>query len=473
MLTLYNTLTRKKEVFSPLSSKMATMYNCGPTVYHYAHIGNLRAFLLADTLRRTLEWNGYEVKQIMNITDVGHLVSDADEGEDKMEKGARREGKSAREIAEFYTNAFFRDIDALNIKRAWKYPKATEHIEEQVALIQELERKGYTYKITDGIYFDTSKFPRYADFARLDLSHERAGVRVEENKEKRGAADFALWKFSAKEEKRQQEWESPWGVGFPGWHIECSAMAMKYLGETIDIHTGGIDHIPVHHTNEIAQSESATEKQFVRFWLHSEFVNIGEDKMAKSGENFITLQTIIDRGIHPLVYRYFVLTAHYRTLLNFSFEALDAARTAFLKLHAVFHEWEELESKENSTLKEKLQNTINDDINTPKVIALLWDITKDNTLSHEEKKWLFLEVDKVLGLGFAMDRDSRERFLPKKDEGIPGNTLSIPVQNLLTERESARKHKDWKRADELRVELFQLGYKVVDGENGQKIQNML
>ncbi len=479
MLTFFNTLSRKKEVFAPLTDDTVTMYNCGPTVYNFVHIGNLRAFIFADILRRVLEYNNYSVKQIMNITDVGHLVSDADEGEDKMEKGARREGKSAQDIAEFYTNAFFADIEKLNIKKAWEYPKATDHIAEQIALIQKLEEKGYTYMITDGIYFDTSKFPKYADFARIDLSQEKAGARVEENKEKRNRADFALWKFSKPEEKRQQEWDSSWGVGFPGWHIECSAMAMKYLGETIDIHTGGIDHIPVHHTNEIAQSECATGKQFARFWLHSEFINIGGDKMAKSGENFITLQTIIDRAIPPLAYRYFLLTVHYRTLLNFSFGALEAARTAFLKLHAIFHEWDPLASSlptEQAGSKEaegqyfqKLTVAISDDLNTPQAVALLWEIAKDNTISPEEKKRLFLEADKILGLGFVLNKKEREKFLLKKDEEISSNTLPIPVQNLLTERESARAHKDFERADKLRDELFQMGYKVVDGEEGQKV----
>lgn len=473
-LKLYNTLTRKKEIFLPLAPGVVTMYNCGPTVYNSVHIGNLRAFLFADTIRRALEYNGYEVKQIMNITDVGHLVSDADEGEDKIEKGARREGKSAKEIAEFYTKAFFEDIEKLNIKRASEYPRATEHIAEQIALIQTLEEKGFTYKITDGIYFDTSKFPRYADFSRTNLSGEKAVARVEENSEKRNPADFALWKFSPPAgggEKREQEWKSPWGVGFPGWHIECSAMAMKYLGETIDIHTGGIDHIPIHHTNEIAQSECATGKQFARFWLHSEFIHIAGEKMAKSGENFITLATVIDRGIHPLAYRYFVLTVHYRTLLDFSFEALTAVQTAFLKLHALFHEWESLDARENPELNNKLEKIINDDLNTPQAIALLWDTAKDAALAPGEKKAFFLEADKVLGLGFSWDENRRKEFL-ESDNGIEAEDAPTAVQNLLKERESAREHKDFDRADELRGEIFELGYKVTDSEDGQKVHKV-
>jgi cysteinyl-tRNA synthetase len=263
---LYNTATRNLEDFAPLDPPTVTMYTCGPTVYNYAHIGNLRAYVFADVLRRTLELNGYNVRQIMNITDVGHLVSDDDEGEDKMEVGAQREGKRAKDIAAEYTQAFMDDLSLLNIKGAEAYPRATEHIPEQIALIKELEAKGFTYIISDGVYFDTAKFPDYGKMARLDIAGQREGARVEANTDKRNSTDFALWKFSPKDgEKREQEWESPWGIGFPGWHIECSAMSMKYLGETLDIHTGGVDHIPVHHTNEIAQSEAATGKQFVRF----------------------------------------------------------------------------------------------------------------------------------------------------------------------------------------------------------------
>lgn len=472
MIQLYNTLTRKKEEFQPQNDNIVTMYNCGPTVYNFVHIGNLRAFIFADILRRVLEYGGYEVKQIMNITDVGHLVSDADDGEDKMEKGAKREGKSAQEIAEFYTAAFFNDIQKLNIKRAEKYPKATAHIAEQIALVQELEKKGYTYRIADGIYFDTGEFPRYADFARLDLTRLKSGARVEENTEKRNISDFALWKFSPTDQKRQQEWESPWGSGFPGWHIECSAMAMKYLGETVDIHTGGVDHIPVHHTNEIAQSECATGKPFARFWLHSEFVNIAGEKMAKSGENFIRLVDAEERGIHPLAYRYFALAAHYRTLLNFSWEALLGAETALRKLHTIFNEWENIVPTENTNMKEKFVASVNDDLNTPQALAILWDTAKDDSLAPEEKKWLFLDFNRVLGLGFSWNQEERRPLLLKKEESIATDELPTSVQNFLKERASARALEDWTRSDELRNELFNLGYKVVDEEGGQKVHKV-
>ncbi len=477
-LSLYNTLTRKKEEFLPLSGNTVTMYNCGPTVYNFVHIGNLRAFLFADTLRRVLEWDGYEVKQIMNITDVGHLVSDGDEGEDKMEKGAAREGKSAQEIAEFYTKSFFDDTEKLNIQKAFTYPKATEHVAEQIALIKTLEEKGFTYQISDGIYFDTSKFTDYGKMARLDLAGLKAGARVEENTKKRNASDFALWKFSPKDSERKQEWESPWGTGFPGWHLECSAMAMKYLGETIDIHTGGVDHIPVHHTNEIAQSECATGKQFARFWLHSEFVNIGGEKMAKSGENFITLQTVIDHAIFPIAYRYFVLSAHYHTLLNFSWEALSAAETALRKLHASFAEWEDLStplptspSKTVTDFRERFSDVINDDLGTPQALALLWEVAKDNMISPEEKRWFFLEADRVLALGFSQEKAHRIHLFPEP-KSIEFGELPTQVQNLLREREDARTHKNWDHADALRNELFNLGYKVSDGEGGQEIHKL-
>jgi len=294
------------------------MYNCGPTVYNYAHIGNLRGYVQADIIRRVLEYYNFEVKQIINITDVGHLVDDAEDGKDKIEKGAEREKKSVEEIVEFYTNAFYDDLLALNINpsRIYHFPRASEHITEQIELIKVLEKKGYTYTTHDGVYFDTSKYPEYGNFAHLDTERLQEGARVETNPEKKNPTDFALWKFSG-DRKRLQEWDSPWGVGFPGWHIECSAMAMKYLGEQFDIHCGGIDHKPVHHTNEIAQTEATTDtKPWVKYWLHGEFLLIDEGKMAKSGENFLTLQTLKDKNIDPLAYRYFVLQAHYRKQLH-------------------------------------------------------------------------------------------------------------------------------------------------------------
>ncbi|MEK7623556.1 MAG: cysteine--tRNA ligase, partial [Patescibacteria group bacterium] len=327
MLTLYNTLTRRKETFEPLRDKAVGLYTCGPTVYNYAHIGNLRTYIFEDILKRALVANGYDVRHVMNITDVGHLTDDADFGEDKMEKGAKREDKSAWEIAEFYTQAFKKDVQELNILPPDIWCKATDNIAEQIAMVQTLIDKGVTYETADGIYFDTTKISDYGKLARLRAQTLQPGKRVEMG-EKRNPHDFALWKFSPTGEKRQMEWEAFGRKGFPGWHIECSAMSIKYLGEQFDIHCGGIDHVPIHHTNEIAQSETATgKKPWVRYWLHGEFLNIAETKMAKSGENFITLQTIKDRGISPIAYRYFLLQTHYRKQLNFSWEALQAAET--------------------------------------------------------------------------------------------------------------------------------------------------
>ena len=462
-IKLYNTLSRKEDIFVPIHQGKVGLYDCGPTVYHYAHIGNLRAYVFADILRRTLEYAGLEVTQIINITDVGHLVSDEDEGEDKMEKGARREGKTAQEIADFYTEAFFEDLAKLNIKAAAHYTKATEHIPEQISLIKKLEEKSFTYQTSDGIYFDTSKFPAYGELAQLNLGGQREGARVETNEKKKNAADFALWKFSKPEEHRQQEWPSPWGVGFPGWHIECSAMSMKYLGETFDIHTGGIDHIPVHHTNEIAQSEGATGKKFVKVWMHSGFVNIEGGKMAKSSGDFLRLEILEEKGILPLAYRYWLLTSHYRKTINFTWEAVLASQTAFLKLHEIFKSFGDDTGIADVTYVQKFEEGINTDLNTSTAIASLWDLARDSSVPPADKKATFLEFDKVLGLGFGTFK------LPETEEIIE---IPILVKNLLSEREIARSKKEWERSDVLRDEIAGMGYKVADTSNGYKISKI-
>lgn len=467
-IKLYNTLSRKKEKFEPLRTGAVGMYNCGPTVYNYAHIGNLRAYIFADVLRRTLEYHKLSVKQIVNITDVGHLVSDADEGEDKMEKVARSAGKKAQDIADFYTRAFFEDLKKLNIQKAEMYPKATDHIPEQIALIETLEKKGYTYRTSDGVYFDTAKFSHYGDLARLDIEGQKEGARVEANPEKRNPADFALWKFSAGE-KREQEWPSPWGVGFPGWHIECSAMSMAYLGETFDIHTGGIDHIPVHHTNEIAQSEAATGKPFARFWLHSGFVNVEGEKMAKSVGNFVRMATLEERGISPLAYRYWLLTSHYRTTVNFTWDAVTGAETALLKLHETFRTLSE-ESESTAADPEYLARfleAIDDDLDTPKAIALLWELVKDPEVKN--KKTTLLEFDKIFGIGFSLPKEKLEALHIFVREEISVEDLPPTVQKLLEERAEARAKKNWERSDELRNEIAQMGYQVRDTSEGQKV----
>lgn len=455
-LKLYNTLTQKKEVFTPLREGAVGMYNCGPTVYNYAHIGNLRAYVFADTLRRTLLWHGYKVTQVINITDVGHLTSDSDEGEDKIEKGAAREGKTAKEISEFFTRAFFDDIQKLNIEKAEYFPKATEHVQVQIALIQKLEEKGFTYRTSDGIYFDTQKFPDYGKLARLDIEGLKAGARVEANEEKKNRTDFALWKFSKAGEKRQQEWDSPWGVGFPGWHLECSAMSMKYLGETFDIHTGGIDHVPVHHTNEIAQSEAANGKKFVNYWMHSGFVNVEGDKMAKSSENFVRLETLEKKEISPLSYRYWLLTAHYRKTVNFTWKAVLAAGTALSKVQEAFAALPD-GGTVDETWKRKFEEAINDDLNTPKAIAVLFDLIHDEDVSPADKKATIQKFDTVLGLGLATFKKTETEEIPEL------------VQKLADDRALARTNKEWEKSDALRDEIAGMGYSVKDTPEGQKI----
>lgn len=403
----YNTLTKEKDLFKAIDEKEVKIYSCGPTVYHYAHLGNLRAYIFADILNNTLREAGYNVKHQINITDVGHLVSDDDQGEDKMEKGAAREGKSVWDIAEMYTEAFFNDLKDLNIdKEKFIWTKATGYIKEQIEMVKKLEEKGYTYKTSDGIYFDTSKFATYTELAHIDIEGLQKGKRIEdENNEKKNKTDFALWKFSPTNEKRQMEWDSPWGVGFPGWHIECSAMSRAILGNHLDIHTGGIEHIPVHHTNEIAQSESTCDdgKRFVNYWMHLNHLLLDKGKMAKSGEGFIRLETLKEKNINPLAYRYLLLMTHYRKEIRFSFESLEAAENAYNKLlkqvEKIKGETVEKLSETGEKYLEKFVSAMDDDLNTSIALATLWSILGDKELSNEEKYTLLLKIDKYLGLG--------------------------------------------------------------------------
>lgn len=462
MLTLYNTLSRKKETFEPLSDNMVTMYNCGPTVYNYAHIGNLRGYVNANLLRRTLEHHGYNVRQIINITDVGHLTGDSDEGEDKIEKGAAREKKSVQQIIDFYTNAFLADLEALNIDtdEIYKFPRATEHIPEQIALIQRLEEKGFVYQTSDGIYFDTAKFPDYGALAGLDIEGLKSGARVEVNPEKRNLTDFALWKFSPPGEKRAQEWSSPWGTGFPGWHIECSAMAMEYLGETLDIHTGGIDHINIHHTNEIAQSTAATGKPFSRFWLHHEFVNVQDGKMAKSEDNFIRLETLREHGFGPLDYRYLLLLAHYRSPINFSFESLAAAARALSRLIHIYAGLEKNEkAKPSHFYSEQFFGAIDDDLNSPAAIAVMWNLTRDESVPDAEKRATLDLFDTILGLNLA-EQAERLRDIPED------------IVELAEERELEKQSKNYTRADEIRKQIMDAGFSIKDTKSGYEIERI-
>lgn len=459
IITLYNTLSRKEETFNSIKEDIIGIYSCGPTVYHYAHIGNLRAYVFADILRRSFLYAGYTVKHIINITDVGHLVGDGDEGEDKLEAGAKREGKTAWEIAKFYEEAFMEDLKLLNIPtEAYIFPRATENIQEQIDIISTLEKQGYTYKITDGVYFDTSLFSHYADLAKLDVKGLQSGARVEENKEKKNITDFALWKFSPLNETRQMEWQSPWGKGFPGWHIECSAMSMKSLGNHFDIHTGGIDHIPVHHTNEIAQSECATGVKYVNYWMHVNFLNDQSGKMSKSKEDFLRLKTIIDENISALAYRYYLLTTHYRAEIAFSFTSLKGATSAYEKLCSWVLENRALSGNISEEYKKEFDDYIFNDVGTPQAVALIWKLLKDEAVMPADKYKTILSWDEVLGLGL--------KDLVKEVVNIPRE-----VQSLLDERLHAKESKDWAKSDELRTKIEALGFSVKDTKDGQEVSH--
>lgn len=459
-LTLFNTLTRTKEQFKPIKAGQVGMYTCGPTVYDYAHIGNLRTYIFEDILKRVLQFNNYKVLQVMNITDVGHLTSDADEGEDKMEKGAIREKKTVWEIAKFFTAAFQKNLQELNILSPNIWCKATDHIPEQIALIKKLEEKNFTYQTADGVYFDTSKLKNYGQLAKLDIKGLEAGKRTD-LRDKKNTTDFALWKFSPPDSKRQMEWPSPWGKGFPGWHIECSAMAMKYLGETIDIHCGGIDHVPVHHTNEIAQSEAANGKPLANYWLHGEFLLINEGRMGKSAGNFITLDTLKEKGFNPLAYRYFCLSAHYRSKLNFSWEAIKNAQNSLQNLYKAIYDYDD-PTDIDTVYQEKFLAAINDDLNMPQALAIVWEIIKSNMESSKKLATLF-EFDKVLGLQLKESFDQAET---EKAE-IPDEVL-----NLAEQRQIARDEKNWAASDDIRKKINDLGYNIEDSKEGYNIKKI-
>ena len=457
-LRFYNTLTRKKEEFVSIKSGQAGVYTCGPTVYKYAHIGNMRSYIFMDELRRVLEYNGYKVKSVMNITDVGHLVSDADDGEDKMEKSAHETGKTPLEIAAFYTEQFMKDIDALNIKRPTVCPKATDNIAEMIQIVQALLDKGYAYETEDGIYFSVEKFPAYGRLSGINLQEQRHGARVEANDFKRHPVDFALWKKA--QPNHLQQWDSPWGRGFPGWHIECTAMSKKYLGETFDIHTGGVDHIPIHHENEIAQGECWLGHKTVNYWMHNEFMLIDGGKMSKSLNNAYTLSDVVARGYKPVELRYFYLNVHYRQKINFTWDALDAAKTAYDKLCLQLwaHKNGEV-STDGAVLdafREKFENAVNDDLNVPLALGVLWSLVKLPKSKDVYK--LALQFDKI----FALDLD--KVAAPKQDLDIPQD-----IKALAETRLAARREKNWAESDRLRNEITKLGYNVKDTANGYEL----
>lgn len=457
-ILLYNTKTKKKEEFSPISAGKARIYHCGPTVYDYAHIGNLRAYVFADTLRRALEANNYEVLQVINITDIGHLSGDGDDGDDKMTNALKREGKpmtleAMRELANFYFEKFKEDLKYLNIKTPHHFPFASDHIKEEIEVIKKLEEKGFTYKITDGIYFDTSKDVNYGKLGQVssDDEHSRIGV----SGEKKSGRDFALWKFGSQNEIG---YDSPWGKGFPGWHIECSAMSMKYLGETFDIHTGGVDHIPIHHNNEIAQSENATGKDFAKIWMHGAFLNVSDEKMSKSKGTVTKLIDLIGEGYSPIAYRLLLLQGHYRTPMNFTRDALSGTQEA---LYGIYKSLFELEDggKVNEEFKNKFIDAINDDLNTPKAVSILFELLKSE-MSGADKKATALYFDQVLGLEI---KEAVE--LMKQDL----NNIPLEIRKMLSDREEARKYKKFDEADKLRTQIEKAGYIIEDSENGAKL----
>lgn len=454
-MKLYNTLTRKKEEFAPLDGKTVRMYSCGPTVYNFAHIGNMRTYIFMDILRRTLRYEGYKVKGVMNITDVGHLLSDADEGEDKMEKAAKEQRKSPYEIADFYTKVFFDDLKKLNIGKPELTPKATEHIREMLDFVYTLCEKGYGYETSDGIYFDISKFPAYGQLSGINLEDQKAGARVEVNDEKRSPFDFAIWKKAPKEHIMQ--WDSRWGKGYPGWHIECSAMSKKYLGEVFDIHTGGVDHIPIHHENEIAQSYGDSGNNPAKFWMHGEFMLVNNGKMSKKLGNTYLVSQLEEMGYSPMCFRYFCLNTHYRKKLNFTFEGMDGAKTAYARLCALVAKHREGENdvsdEKLAAYRKEFEEDVTDDLNVPGAMGVLWTMLKEP--ASRKIYALALEMDKVFGL--KLDEAKAEEV----KEEFPAEITAIA-----NERAAARAAKDWGKSDELRAKLDELGYAVKDTKEG-------
>jgi len=464
-MKIYNTLTKKIEVFKPLKDKKVGLYTCGPTVYDYDHLGHAWNYTMADLLRRTLEYLGYKVTHIMNITDVGHLTSDADTGQDKVEKSAQKHRKTAFEIAQYFTEIFLLNRKKMNMLEPAVICKATDHIQEMINLIEKINEKGAAYIIDDGVYFDVSKYPKYGQLSGNTLEKLKAGVRIEVNPQKKHPADFALWKFTPLGVKRQMEWDSPWGRGFPGWHIECSAMSMKYLGESFDIHTGGEDNIFPHHESEIAQAETATGKKFVRYWFHPRFLQVEGQKMSKSLKNFYTLKDLENKGYEPLSLRYLFLTAHYRQRFNFTFKGLEAAQISLEKLREFIRKIlieQKTSRKKTVSLKkyqQEFKKAIENDLNIPKALSILWKLIKDynkNPSKFDSKKVyaLILDWDKVFGLNL---KEVGLFKLPKK------------ITELVKKREEYRKKKDFKKADEIRQQVQKLGYLIEDTAKGPKI----
>lgn len=462
-MKLYNSLTKQKTAFQPISENgTVKMYSCGPTVYGEAHIGNLRAYLFMDTLRRVLELNHYTVNSVMNITDVGHLTSDADNGEDKMSVTAKKQKKTPEEIAKFYTDLFLKDLKRLNILTPTHIVKATEHIQEMQDFISKLEKKNYTYKISDGIYFDISKFSDYGKLSNMNLEDKLAGARVEENKEKRNPQDFALWKFV--EPNHIMKWNSPWGIGCPGWHIECSAMANKYLGDRFDIHTGGVDHLTVHHENEIAQNDCALGHQVVNRWMHCEFLQVEGGKMSKSLGNCYTINYLIENNYSPLDFRYFALQTHYRKKLNFTFDALNASKIGLYRLRNLVKSNQNIKCNltpnqilDISNYYNKFIESVNDDLNIPEALGIMWEMLK-NLPKSEDVYDICLKMDKVFGLD--LDKD-----IQKEKISIPDEIIKLANERLIS-----KQNKNYSLADELRNQIQEKGFEIKDTKDGFEIE---
>lgn len=457
-IKFYNTLTRKKEDFKPIDEKEVRMYSCGPTVYYFAHIGNLRAYLFMDTLRRVLKYNGYKLKHVMNITDVGHLVSDADEGEDKMMKAAKRENKNPFEIAQFYMDAFLADIDKLNVDRPEIIARATEHIDVMEEYVKKIIENGFTYQTEDTVYFDTSKLDKYGVLSNRNVEDQKAGARVEFDKNKRNISDFALWIKAP--ENHIMKWDSFFGKSYPGWHLECSAMGCKYLGDHFDIHTGGVDHIPIHHENEIAQSKGYSGKIPANFWMHVEFLQINGGKMSKSLNNLYTLKDLEEKGYEPLVYRMFNFTSNYRAQINFTFEAMDSAKIALNRLREGYLKHcegnQDVSDDEIKVYEQRFLEAINDDLNMPVAMSVVWDVVKNPNKSQKLKN-LLLKFDEVLGLDLKNY---------KKEE----NVLPEDVLELVKYRNEARANKNWAESDRIRDILIEMGYTVKDSKDGTIVE---
>ena len=470
-MKLYNTLTRKKEEFKPIDEKEVRMYSCGPTVYNYAHIGNLRTYIFMDLLTKTIRKNGYKLKHVMNITDVGHLTSDADEGEDKMQKASEREHKSPYEIAEFYTEAFLKDIDKLNITRPTIIAKATDHIPDMIQYVQKIVDNGYAYETSTGLYFDISKLERYGILSGKNLDGEKAGARINVDEEKRNPFDFAIWKKAPANHIMQ--WDSPWGKSYPGWHLECSTMSRKYLGEVFDIHTGGVDHIPIHHENEIAQSIGYCGKIPARFWIHGEFLQVDNGKMSKSLGNVYTISELEERGFDALDFRYFCLNSSYRTILNFTFKGLESAKIGLERLRNCVKVHSESDAdvseEEIQEYRKRFMEAMNDDLDSPKALSIVWEIARKENKSKKYAE-LIGEMDEILAIDISIDK-IKER--EKKKELTLEESIDDNIKKLIQEREEARAKKDWTTADRIRDELEKQGIRLKDTKEGVKIEKIV